>query len=1075
MWWIASTALAASPGILPAGTTSVQIEVVGALADVRITRGVTNPLDWPIDAELTLPIPPAAAIDRLTVRVADRVLEGYVDDRSAAAQTYQEASAAGQIGALLEEGAPGTVVQRIANVPAGAEVEVEVHLVQPVDRIDGRWELSLPLTVVPRFSVEGDDTLYTSDRGDLDLSVRVRGAIPVAWIESPSHPTVGHLEGNDGWIALADAAADRDLVVRWGLAGVAPEIAAWRGDDHGVVLIEPPRDDVVVTPPPQDVVLLVDTSDSTAGPVSAQLAEVVGLLLEALRPADRFTLLTFDDVVQGVAVRRPPDSAEIRAARARLAGLPIGGGTQLALALRFALAVPRPEERPLTVVLLSDAAVADELPVLRQILASNPARVHTVGVGVAAHRWLLEEIARLGGGIHAPLGPTDQAEGALATVIDALPGPILTDLTIDWGSETLEDPPPDLYPGQPRLLHFRSDLQDRVRVAGRYAGQPFSTEVWPTDLSDPRPVRVAWGQAEVAAAVRRTLQGDPDAALAGRNAALDYQLVSPWTSMVAVDGRPLAATGEHAVAMAVPLTVPPGRSYQTMVSMAGTVAVSPDLLPQQSLDHALAVGRPILGGLPWPTTPLPRFGPPDALSVAAGPRVPWIDPFEARPQTVVQAGRPHRVLAEVRGVGVWPAGPSVSGRLAVPFAGSRAAIAASFAHDTRPLPGATATFGAASGAVAVEPHPLHRLEAELAGDWGKAQAAQDTAAWGGGTGAATWTLTPRAPLELMVSGYAAQRRWAAATSDRQGSSAELVTDTQPQVTWRFRGDHTRWSTPEVDLDALSARPEIAISGTGGVRAHLGIAGALAVADDASVALALPDAGLDAEAGRTQLSARVHREASDAILPASLSPRITARRWIATGDLSHRLRFVEGQIVVRGTAETLPFVASPLALAPIEGEDVVRNVLAIETWLRSEANPTLILGHIATATPEDPDRVADPRAPWVAGFLDPHRRHRLVASAVGTLYLGRHPHRIAGRIEWRSPIAGGAPWLDPVWVATASVAQGLEIRTHALWLEASISTAQNAPSFELWPVEAQLLLPGPAEPPLRATVGLRGQL
>nr|MBX2801034.1 VIT and VWA domain-containing protein [Myxococcales bacterium] len=800
--WVTLASWGTEVATLPGAQTSMTVHVTGPLASVELHRTFDNPLDWPITAELQVPVPAGAAVDHLTVTVNERVLSTEIRDRARARVDYARALQAGSLATLLEDAAPGLVSQRVANIDPGARVSMELRMVVPVSRTDGVWELAWPMSVTPRFAVDDPRSvpaLYHVEASQehtpgVDVSLTVHGgALPVAWIDAVSHPTSGSLDGSDARIALRNATPNRDLVVRWGMAGVQPELAAWTGEQHGLLLIEPPASGVATSPPPRDVVVLVDTSESTQGPLSAQLTEGALHLLSKLRPEDRFTVLAFDDVVRGISVRQPPTPAALRQAQTGLQALPRGGGTALALALRFALALPVPEERPLSVVLLSDAAVAHEWDAIRQVVSSGRATVHTAAFGAAPHDWLLTELAHASGGTTARVTPSDDVIRALAPVATAMTGPVLTDLQVEWpGATVLEDPLPDLYAGRALVLHTKGTSDGAVTVRGALAGDPWERTLVPEPVADPRPVTLAWGRAAVAQQTRLDRRGDPNAAATGRSIALSYGLVSPWTSLVAVDGAPVTDSVRSVTLVqghALPgagrrtiQTLSTGRSY-TISGSAENLLIVGSPLPRLPLgasppwhrvfaESAVPLGPTVVGGVPGSVVHVDGQPVTDLLTALLPARAPVVTAQRqflqpAASHLELPASEPRWLgSAGVHGVVASPsASPSGQVRLSGPLVGKRLGVSASGAADQRVFDDVRATWAAGHAKADLKVSD-HRLALSALGDVGRATDGTSTVGWSGASGALQWQ-TPQRPSAFSATLSATGRRWGPATSRHQ--------------------------------------------------------------------------------------------------------------------------------------------------------------------------------------------------------------------------------------------------------------------------------------------------------------------
>lgn len=551
-------------------STTVDVHVVGPLAELTVTRSFRNDEPLPIDTELWFAIPPGGTIDRVTVTIGARRLTTEVVPRQQAAERYVEAANHGQAATLLEHQADDVAVQRIANVLPGEDIVVELHLVVPVDRNQGVWELAVPLVVAPRLQdPSGEGPIYDvsppipgrlplQDR--VDAHLRVETGTPLRWIEA-SRPFRSRLTSVDGEVWVDETRADGDLVFRWATAAAEPAMSLLVGDGHGLLLIEPPAAQARVEPPAADVVLVVDVSDTVVGARWNRTLAVVEALLAELRDQDTFTLLVFADRVRGIAVRAPADPDTVATALSGLAHTPLGGSTNLALALRFAVAVPTPPERARTVVVVSDGGTDQDL----DGVVGPGITVHTVGIGAATNQPLLRALATAGNGVAVTLRPGDP-EAALDPVLDGLRGPVLTDVSVRFvvDGAPVDRPLPPLYADRVVTVSERGlDCTTPAIVTGRFVGRPFEEHVVPTCTSEVRPLRVSWARSRLA-----TLSGTEATDLA-----VAYGLLTPYTSLLGIDATIHNPTG---VAVYAPVRNVMVSDVQVMAGAHTTAVVDVD-------------------------------------------------------------------------------------------------------------------------------------------------------------------------------------------------------------------------------------------------------------------------------------------------------------------------------------------------------------------------------------------------------------------------------------------------------------------------------------------------------------------
>ncbi|MEZ4240339.1 MAG: VIT domain-containing protein [Myxococcota bacterium] len=570
-----------------AATTRVRVDVVGPVAEVALSRSFHNPKAVAVDAELLLPVPPGAAIDAVEVTVDGQPFRSSVREAAEAQAVYRAAVAAGTRASLTAQD-DGVLVQNVANVPPGADVDVSVHLVLPVARDAGAWTLTLPLTVSPRFD-DDLDVVYAippeappwvtapparpEDTAQIEVAVHTDG---VRFLEAPSHPFHADIGRTEATLRVDDARLDRDLVVRWATALPEPAARLLVADGHGLLVVEAPAPFAPLPPTPLDLVLVVDASDSMLGRRSARVPAVAEALLRRLHPDDRVTVLRFGDTVRGLAVRAAPD--EVADLPARLATAPIGGGTRLADALRAAASVPAPPERPVVVVVVSDGATGDREGALQALQRRPDAVVHTVAVGAAPNHALLDALAAAHHGLAltvppaAATGPLDDApvRAALAPLGEGLGSPLLTGATLALpdGAE-LAAPLPPLFPDRAATASLRGvSCSAPVTLQGTLGAAAWSTEVRPTCLGDEaaRPLQVLWARERL---------GQPGLSDAERAAlSVEYQVLDAATRFVGVDEATAVARADGRLLRALPLPedyaldgTNVGRSYRSSVEV----------------------------------------------------------------------------------------------------------------------------------------------------------------------------------------------------------------------------------------------------------------------------------------------------------------------------------------------------------------------------------------------------------------------------------------------------------------------------------------------------------------------------
>jgi hypothetical protein len=616
-------ALQTARGNLPLELIDVRAELTGLAGAVRLTQGFTNPYDQPLEATYVFPLPDRFAVTGMTMTADDRTVEAVLRERAAARAEYEKAVGEGKRASIAEEERPDVFTMRVGNILPGERVTVELSLAGPLSYEDGEATFRFPLVVAPRYipgtpldgRPVGDgyapDTDAVPDASRITppvllpgfpnpvrLSIVVTvdtGGLPLDQARS-SLPTE---QGEDGAIRVVPGQrADQDFVLRLqygepahashGLI-LSPD-TGWDAKAGGGVMDGPEGTfQLTVLPPttagvarPRDLVLVLDRSGSMAGWKMVAARRAAARIVDTLTGADRFTVLTFDSVVER-APDLPPglvaatDRHRFRAVE-HLARAHARGGTEMLKPLREALDLltsdsAAGQERDRVLVLVTDGQVGNEDQILRETAAATQrVRVHTVGIDQAVNAGFLGRLAAFGGGRCELVESEDRLDEAMDHIHRRIVAPLVTGLTVDSdGIEVLDGTlspgrHPDLFPGAPVVftgryrgnpagaLTIRGHDRDGAVWQGRVAGTAVDRvgrEGGPGNGGDA--VKATWARAHLRDLEDRYATLDPGPQLAELErriveTSLRFGVLCRFTAYVAVDSRVVTdGSGPHRV------------------------------------------------------------------------------------------------------------------------------------------------------------------------------------------------------------------------------------------------------------------------------------------------------------------------------------------------------------------------------------------------------------------------------------------------------------------------------------------------------------------------------------------------
>jgi Ca-activated chloride channel family protein len=579
--------------VAPLLSTDVEIRVAGPVARARVVQTFRNTQEAWYEGVYVFPLPENGAVDRLRLRVGERLVEGEIKERAAARVAYSEARATGRRAALLDQERANIFTTQVANIGPHETIVVELEYQQVLRYDAGRFSLRFPMVVGPRYVPRAGPMLVadahritppvmrpgTENGRTNPVSIRVTldAGVQLAAVESRYHRVSVHEpapERREVTLADGEVPADRDFELTW-----APRLhqlpqAAWfteekDGRHYGLLMVLPPA----AAPSARlarEVVFVLDTSGSMSGASIRQAKEALRLALERLHPGDRFEVIEFNSSACALfGGARDATAANVQHAVRWVSSLEARGGTEMAAALRLALDGRENVDHVRQVIFLTDGAVGNEAALfglLRERLGDS--RLFTVGIGSAPNSHFMTRAAQLGRGTFTYIGRIEEVGARMAELFAKLESPVLKGLQVRWPEDVqVEAWParlPDLYAGEPLVLAAHvGKLQGTASVTGEREGRLWQAEIPLVTPVSAQGMGAVWAREKVSALMASLRDGAPEAEVRARviEVATAHRLVTRYTSFVAVDKTPARPVDESLKTAAVPTLLPAGWEY----------------------------------------------------------------------------------------------------------------------------------------------------------------------------------------------------------------------------------------------------------------------------------------------------------------------------------------------------------------------------------------------------------------------------------------------------------------------------------------------------------------------------------
>jgi Ca-activated chloride channel family protein len=514
---------------------------------------------------------------------------------------------------------------------------------------------------------------------DISLSLSLEAGVAIQDLKVKNHEAEVKRDGaSRAKIVLSreDAIPNKDFQVDYAVVGAKPEMAllchapkAAAGRGYFMLMVQPKEDEKLKNAPPRELYFLVDVSGSMSGQPIAKCREAMRVFFRLSKQDDRMQVITFASNSRALwETPQPVDDKSIEAGLAFVDQMEGRGGTEMLKGVKMTLEAPPDPKRVRIVVMLTDGFIGNEAEIIKEVgrKAGDRIRFWTIGIGSSPNRFLLDGVAKQGGGMSKVLGLNDKPDDLVQEIVMRIHRAQLADVKIDWGKLAIEETypvkAPELWAGRPIILFGRYEAggAETVRISGNVEGEHVA---WPLQVNllkeEPEHDVLAkvWARNKIESLMDQSFYQDPPEVVEEvTRVALEYQLMSQYTSFVAVDetSAPVVPPAAPPRRMVVPVPLPEGVEYEGIFGPMGD-KWSEDMMLYGAADASAPAAASAV--LPTSTTGQPA---PSPAIVPAGPGYGYGVSGPGRPRQ----GQPLRQRQFAGRGGVAAAGKAMSARRA---------------------------------------------------------------------------------------------------------------------------------------------------------------------------------------------------------------------------------------------------------------------------------------------------------------------------------------------------------------------------------------------------------------------------
>jgi Ca-activated chloride channel family protein len=356
-----------------------------------------------------------------------------------------------------------------------------------------------------------------------------------------------------------------------------------------------------ITRMPVEMLYMIDTSGSMEGTSIVQAREALLNAMDRLTPSDRFAILEFNSVFREFNPQPLETTTEnLESARRFVRNLRAGGGTEMLPALLHLMNKQPTSGYLRHIVLLTDGDLGNEEEIFAGLRKGlGDARLYTVAIGSAPNLFLATKMAEFGRGTFTHIADNSETREKMSQLLDTIQSPVLTDVKLTFSGVEVKDVYPknlpDLFLRQPLIVygHITKGQSGRLHLTARAGDVPYEVTI-PFDASKASfhpGITTLWARQRLEDLMDDWRHADEGGQKEIRSTilahALEYRLVTKFTSLVAVEEVPVNAGGQSNT-VPVATELPSGWSSEAVFGTPAT-GTADDFL------EALAIALLVIG------------------------------------------------------------------------------------------------------------------------------------------------------------------------------------------------------------------------------------------------------------------------------------------------------------------------------------------------------------------------------------------------------------------------------------------------------------------------------------------------
>ena len=560
----------------PTLKTDVHVDVQGLLTTTTVKQYFINPTNTWMEAVYLFPLPDKSAVDFLRIKIGNRFIEGIIQEKEEAKNTYEKAKKSGQKASLVSSSRANIFKTKIANIAPNELIIIELRYHDILTLKNDSYSLRIPTVINYRYThskkeqegyIASEAPEYNPDIhspinwnpnftiNPYSISIELNTGFDITTPKSSFHDvSVDSVSSSYHKITLDEGKipSTKDFVLSFSpIKSPEPYIEIY-GEDIGrdlylYGLINPQIEQQDLTVMEKTAITIVaDVSGSMSGNSLRQMQGALIAFINQLPEHHYMNIIAFDDHHYKLFKAPKPAAQRIKQQALRFVrNMEADNGTNMLPPVYEAILEQPPLLMKQQVVLMTDGAIDYETEMMAIVHEHiGDKRFHVIGIGSAPNSFLIKGMAKAGRGSY--LYVNGNIKEKIKELLFKINRPILEDLRVVMlrQHEMLPKKFPDILADEPITFFLKipetkmKDLNKPFTIKGNKRSSAWKFSVAPDQIQKGKYLNQLWARELVADLSFQEAIGFLDTMQHQRwvtDLGLTHHLITEFTSLVAVD------------------------------------------------------------------------------------------------------------------------------------------------------------------------------------------------------------------------------------------------------------------------------------------------------------------------------------------------------------------------------------------------------------------------------------------------------------------------------------------------------------------------------------------------------------